>query len=354
MDLKLVREALKRGKAQRMKEALDYIRFREDFRSVERGTVIVKKKIVWGFPQIKRVFTLEKGLERNLPPCVVYAEEKIDGFNVRVANIKGKIFAFSRGGFLDAFVTEKARDMGLEKLFKEHPDYVLCGEMLGNTPYTEPTKEFDVRLYVFDIDGGNGVYLSCDEKYKLLKRHGIEHPPVFGKFNSDDYDALKKLILSLNKGKREGMVLKSLDRKHLVKYVTPYSDIQDISGASAEFFDMPIGFFYQRVLRSAFFVDDFELDKEKYASKLGKAFYNGLMRSVKKAKKGQEIIGEFEILVRDRKVWDEIRKHMSKEVRIEELYRRQEGKRTRIRFQKVYRRTSKKLISYAAGKGLAD
>lgn len=354
MDVKVVKEALKRGKAQKLSEAIEYIRFRESFRGIERGTVIVGNRIVWGYPQIKRIFTLKKGLKRNMPPCELYAEEKIDGFNVRFASIKGNVYAFSRGGFLDSFVTEKATDLRVDKFFKDYPGYVLCGEMLGNTPYTEPTKDFDVRLFVFDIDEGDGVYLPCEDRYKILKKFGIEHPPVMGKFHSEDYNGLEKLVLSLNKGNREGMVLKSTDRKNLVKYVTPNSDIKDISEASHEFFDMPIGFFYQRILRSAIFVNDFNMDQDKYALKLGKAFYSGLMKSIRKAGRGEEIAEEFEILVRDEGIWKDIRKHMSKEVRLEELWKRKEGKKTRIRFQKVYRRTSNKLISYTAGKGVTD
>jgi ATP-dependent RNA circularization protein (DNA/RNA ligase family) len=149
-------------------------------------------------------------------------------------------------------------------------------------------------------------------------------------------------------------VLKSLDRKNIVKYVTPNSDIEDISQVSGQFFDMPIGFFYQRVLRSAFFIDDFSLDSDKYSLKLGKAFYTALRKSIRKARKGEEIGEEFEILIKDKAIWDDIRKHMSKEVKLEELWRHEEGGRTRIRFQKIYRRTSRKLIGYAAGKGLAD
>jgi putative ATP-dependent DNA ligase len=354
MEVKLVREALKRGKAERLKEALDYIRFREHFKGVERGTVIVKKRIIWGYPHIKRIFTLRRGLEKNIGPGHVYAEEKIDGFNVRIASIDGRIYGFSRGGFLDSFVTEKAREQGFGRFFKDHPDAMLCGEMLGNTPYTEPTEDYDVKLFVFDIDIGDGEYLPCEEKYALYREYGMEHPPTLGKFRHDDYDGLRKLILSLNKGGREGMVLKDGGRKKAVKYVTPNSDVQDISEASEEFFDMPIGFFYQRVLRSAFFVDDFGLDKDKYALKLGKAFYSGLMKALAKAKRGGEISEEFEIRIKDKRIWDDLRRHMSKEVRLEELWRRDEGKNTKIRFQKVYRRTSKRLISYASGKGVTD
>lgn len=354
MVLRLVRTALKKGKAEKLSEGLEYIRFRESFRSVERGTVIVGKRIIWGFPQITRIYTLKKGLEKNMADCELYAEEKIDGFNVRIAYINGKIYGFSRGGFLDTFVTEKSRNAKLEKFFKKHPGYVLCGEMLGNTPYTKPTKDFDVKLFVFDIDEGDGIYLPYAEKYKLLKKYGMAYPPVLGKFKSNDHKGLRKLILSLNKGKKEGFVLKRKDRKDLVKYVTPNSDIEDISEASDAFFDMPIGFFYQRVLRSAFFIDEFNLNRDKYSLMLGKAFYKGLNKAIKQAKNNKPINNEYEILVRNTGIWNDIKKHMSRDVQLEELWRLKEKGKTRIRFRKIYKKSTRRLTSYAAGKGVTD
>ncbi|MEW6748679.1 MAG: RNA ligase [Candidatus Micrarchaeota archaeon] len=351
---RILAEALKRGKAERKKEALGYIRFRERFKKIERGTVIVGKRIIWGFPHIKRIFALGKGLPQNLDAAMIYAEEKIDGFNVRIAWIDGEVFAFSRGGFLDSFVTEKARDAGLERYFRKHPEHVLCAEMIGNTPYTRPSKEFDTRLFVFDIDEGDGTYLPPGERYRLLDEFGIESAPRLGKFIGDDIKGISMLAVSLNKSRKEGMVLKSDDREKVVKYVTPWSDLEDIADASDLFFDMPIGFYYQRILRSAFFISEFGLDREEYSKKLGKAFYDGLMSAISRAREREEIADEFEIVIRERGIWDDIRRHMGKEVKVEELWRREEGKSVRIRFRKIYRKTSSKLMSYAAGKGVTD
>jgi putative ATP-dependent DNA ligase len=354
VELKLMAEAIKREKAQKMTGALEYVRFREGFRKIERGTVICSGRVIWGFPHIKRIFTLEKGLDKNISAGVIYAEEKIDGFNVRIASINKKIFAFSRGGFLDLFVSEKAREMKLEKFFRDYPDHVLCGEMIGNTPYTEPTKEFDVRLFVFDIDEGDGSYVSMEQKYSLLKKYGIPGVPQLGKFKSSDHKALGKLVLSLNKGRKEGMVLKSADRKEVLKYVTPWSDIDDIAKSSKMFFDMPIGFYYQRVLRSAFFIRDFGLDRGEYEKMLGRAFYEGLIGALEDAAQGRQIDEEFEILIRNPEIWSDMKRHMGREVRLEELWRREEGGRIRMRFRKIFKRTSRTLISYAAGKGITD
>ncbi len=346
---------MKKGKVERVAGEVGYLRVRDGFAGIGRGTVILEPgRPVYGFPHIKRIFTLEAGLKRNMAGCEFYAEEKIDGFNVRIVSHGGKIYAFSRGGFLDLFVTEKAREMGLEGFFRERPEHALCGEMIGNTPYTEPAGDFDVRLFVFDIDRGDGTYLPCQERYDLLRKHGISGVPVLGRFSGSDIARLKKTILALNKGRKEGMVLKSEDRTKSVKYVTPWSDIDDISKDVGIFFDMPIGFYYQRVLRSAFFISDFGLDREEYSKMLGKAFYDGLIASARKAASGTDIDAEFEIRIRDLRIWDDVRHHMSRDVRIEELSRKEEDGRTRIRFRKIYKRTNRLLASYAAGKGVED
>lgn len=349
-----VSEGLKREKAEKLSEELDYIRFRDTFRGIERGTVITGKRVIWGFPHIKRIFTLGNGLKKNMTGEFLYAEEKIDGFNVRIASIGGKIYGFSRGGFLDSFVTEKAREAKLEKFFRDNPEKVLCAEMTGNTPYTRPTNEFDVRIFVFDIDAGDGGYLACGEKYALLKKYGINGVPLLGRFKTNDYKKLRDLALALNKGRKEGMVLKSADRDSVMKYVTPFADIDDISKSSRLFFDMPIGFYYQRVLRSAFFIADYGLGREEHAKKLGKAFYEGLEEAIREAREGRDIKEEFEILIKDRNIWSDIRKHMSRDVKLEEISRKNENGKTRIRFTKTYKKTTKTLGAYAAGKGITD
>jgi putative ATP-dependent DNA ligase len=351
----LVTEALKKGRAEKLSGEIDYIRFRDPHGGVERGTVIAGKRAVRGYPHIKRIFTLENGLKRNMKDDELYAEEKIDGFNVRIASVGGRIFAFSRGGFLDAFVTEKARDANLERFFRDNPDAVLCCEMLGNTPYTAPTSQYDVRIYVFDIDRGDGTHVPCEKRHQLVKRYGLLSVPLLGKFRSDDYAKLRKLALELNKWKKEGMVLKGAEGLSMVKYVTPWSDIDDIAKASGMLFDMPIGFFYQRVLRSAFFIGDFGLDRNEYARQLGRAFYDGMEASLEKAVEGGDVNDEFEISVRNPAIWDDIHRHMSHEVKLEELWKRQDKDgRTRIRFRKIYKKTTRTLTSYARGKGVTD
>lgn len=349
-----VLEAIKKGNAERLEEDIEYVRFRENFRKVMRGTVVTKGRVIWGYEHIQRVFTLEKGIARNMDAEEVYIEEKIDGFNLRVAEVDGRIFAFSRGGYIDAFATEKARGMGFGKFFSDHPWWVLCSEMIGNTPYTEPTDKFDVKLYVFDIDDGTGNYLPCQERYAILKKYGIESVPQLGRFKTSDVKKIRELALSLNKAKKEGMVIKAPDRKASVKYVTPNADIEDIERCSTVMFDMPLGFYVQRVFRSGVFIREFGLDREEYAKRLGAAFYSGLLRGMEQVGDGRGAEEVFEIFIKDPKTWETIHHHMSKEVKLEIISNRDEAGGRRIRFRKVYKKTTKKLHDALTGKGATD
>jgi len=350
-----VNEAIKKGKAQILKEDINYIRFSSTYKGIERGTVITSgKKIIWGFPHIKRIFTLEKGIRKNIRDSSIYLEQKIDGFNVRIAKIAGNIYAFSRGGFLDYFVTEKAREMGLEKFFSEHPKYVLCGEMIGNTPYTKPTKEFDVKLFVFDVDDGHGNYLPCEMKYELLKKYNISSVPVIGKFKADDFRKLNIIVRDINRARKEGMVIKSESRRDLVKYVNTNADIDDIKNCAHLFFDMPFGFFNQRVVRSAFFIRDYGLDREKYGKELGAAYIKGLINAMDIIASGRDIEEEFEILISDESIWDKIRKHTGKEVKLKLISKRKENRKTRIKFTKTYLKTTRRFRAFLNGKGITD
>lgn len=351
---KILKDSLKIGKVQKLKEEIEYYRFRKRTKGVERGTVITNKKIIWGFPKIKRIFTLEKGLERNIEGETIYLEEKIDGFNVRVVKINGKIYAFSRGGFLDAFATEKAREMKLEKFFSKNPKKVLCGEMIGNTPYTEPSSKYDVRFLVFEVDNGDGSYLSVQERYKVLDEYKIESVPRLGKFKKNNLKKIMSVANSLNRDGKEGMVIKSANRKDVAKFVNPRADIDDIGKCSHRFFDMPSGFFDQRILRSGIYMKDFALDRSKYGKRLGEAFYIGLMKGLKQIEKEGDVSDYFEISIKDGSIWKKIVGHAGKEIKFEVVYRKKINGKTKIGFKKIYKKTSRLLRAYLNGKAVED
>ncbi len=350
-----IKKALTKGAAEKRKfGGLEYIRFRSEYGGMERGSVITKNGFFPGFPHIKRIFTLEKGLEKNISSEYVFAEEKIDGYNLRAAKINGEICGLSRGGIIDAFSTEKLRNILPEKIFEKN--VMLCGEMIGNTPYTAPSEKFDVKYFVFDIyDLESGKYFAPDKRYAFLKKYGLEPAPYLGKFRrQEDGKKLRELALNLNKAGKEGIVFKSEDRKQLVKYVNPNADIEDMGNTIKMLFDMPTGHFNQRLLRSAIFVEEYGLGKDDYGRKLGNAVYRKFAEGLKMLAKDGKIYDEFEMLVEDRKVWDELKSHMGKEVRLEVVFESKEGEKTRIRFRKVYSKSTKKLREFLNGKGITD
>jgi len=182
--LEAAASGLKTGKVVRERNWIEYARFKEHCKGIERGTAVAKGRIIRAYPHIKRIFTLPKGIAHNMEGVdKVFLEEKIDGFNVRIVYIDKQIFGFSRGGFLESFITEKARGLKLEKFFKDNSGHVLCGEMIGNTPFTKPTYDFDVRLYIFDIDDGSGNLLApgwlCSREDSGLSDVRLSHGSVF-------------------------------------------------------------------------------------------------------------------------------------------------------------------------------
>ena len=62
----------------------------------------------------------------------------------------------------------------------------------------------------------------------------------------------------------------------------------------------------------------------------------------------------FEVFINDRRIWNAIKKHTSREVKLERIFEREEKDGIRIRFRKIYKRTGKKLRDFMAGKPLVD
>ena len=343
---------LKAIKSGRIEERDGVFRFSERIGTIPRGTVVIDKRIVFGYPKIRRVFSLCRGAEMNLEPGKIWVEEKIDGFNLRAVLVGDEIYCISRGGFLDYFASEKlADDPKLRKFFSEHPSKVLYLEMIGNTPYTSPTKKFDIKYYIFDIGNGKNRFVGPEERIRLCKEYGLNPVPLLGVVERTSCAKLKKIAVSLDKRKGEGMVLKQHMPRKVIKYVVPASDIGDLAEGSHMLFDMPSGFMKQRVLRSAISVAELGLGKKEYDRRLGEALHKELYSVLKK---GGEVSEGFEILVKNKETWDKILGHMSSEVKIIVDSQKKERGGIRIRFRKIYKKGSRKLRRAVEGYAQTD
>src|SRR5512133_3410794 len=115
----------------------DYLfRFDKEIYRIERGTVLDEKgdsfEVIMGFPKIRRAMVLDPTLKKHFSGLEkVAVEEKMNGYNVRVANVKGNILAITRSGYVCPYTTERANVKLNLKFFDDFPNLVLYGEMVG-------------------------------------------------------------------------------------------------------------------------------------------------------------------------------------------------------------------------------
>ena len=289
-------------------EGIGYVRFRDSARGFRRGTVVFEDgTVVAGFPHIKRVVQLENGIRRIFRRRSFYVEEKVDGYNVRVVTVKGRILALTRGGFVCPFTTERILDFINEEFFRDYPNLVLVGEMAGpESPYLvegPPYVEEDIHFFLFDIqEKGTGRSIPAEERYKLAEEYGIPQVEVFGLYDRSMIEELYDLIERLSREGREGIVMKTPDMRKIAKYVTPYANINDIKIGSRIFFDLPHGYFMQRIKRLAFYLAEKRVRGEEfdeYARALGKALLRPFVESIHEVASGGEVEETFKVRVKN-------------------------------------------------------
>lgn len=300
------------------KNGLTFARFTQDFKKIPRGTVFWEGGVVSGYPRILRAVHLERGINRYFKGRF-YVEEKVDGYNVRVALIDGSLLAFTRGGFICPFTTDRLPDFFDSDFFKKYPEHVLCGEVAGpENPYnTEPIPYIseDVKFFAFDILDNKGMPVSTEEKYDIFTRENIQGVRHWGPFTGSDTGKIKDLILELDRDGREGIVLKpflkpSKEGKPL-KYVTLSSCLRDMEVTAPLMAELPAGFYIQRIFRAIFFSYEFgiELDN-KYLLDAAGFLYRPNQKLIMDIDAGESIKEHFQIRVRNRFTVEELLNHL--------------------------------------------
>ena len=206
-------------------EGLRYLRFKDSAGQLRRGTIIFNEhEIILGFPHIKRIVHLENGIRRVFKRKPFYVEEKVDGYNVRIGRIGDRILAFTRGGFVCPFSTERIEDFVNFEFFRDYPDMVLCAEMAGpESPYLvegPPYVDEDIELFVFDIqEKKSGRFIPVEDRLKLVEEYSLPGVESFGMYDLGKIKELRELIDWLSENRREGIVMKSPDMKHIERRV---------------------------------------------------------------------------------------------------------------------------------------
>ncbi|MFB6070962.1 MAG: RNA ligase [Halanaeroarchaeum sp.] len=277
-------------------EGTVYRRLPDARHGIERGTVLVDGTAVRGFPSIPRTLVLETGVPAFFDgPFAV--EEKLNGFNVRVAQV-GRPLAFTRGGIVGPFATRMARDLlDLEAFFADHPEKMLCTEFIGpENPYTAhdyPGVD-SVAVRVFDVrDRVSGRPLAVEERRSLVADYDFPQPERFATLDPEDgVDRLRAIVDRLDAAGREGVVMQSADGRDLLKYTTGSQHADDLAFAFSLPFDYGRDFVFSRLIREGFQAVEWEESPEELADRahrIGEAILYPMVETIRAVRDGDPV-----------------------------------------------------------------
>ncbi|QLK26161.1 RNA ligase [Natrinema zhouii] len=331
---------------------------------VERGTVIVEESdvVVRGYPSVPRILVLEPGIPSFFEESETVAiEEKLDGFNVRIAAVGAgseEPLAFTRSGYVCPYTTARARErLPLEEFFSSHPAKVLCTELIGpETPYTTHDYEgIDTNEFrVFDIrDRESGAPLAVADRRSCCEEYGFGQPQQFGRMEpSIASTTVEAAIDELDTVGREGVVLKSADGQSMVKYTTESQHHEELAYAFSLPFDHGRDFVFSRVVRDAFQAAEFDETDARLRARahaLGESILEPMVSTIRDVADG-ETVGERHTVRGDPETIDALLEHLREQsLTLEfESDRRTDGERV-VEFVKVAESSRDRIRYYLDG-----
>jgi len=300
-------------------EGVSYYRLTKKVGRLGKGAIVTHDGILYEFPRIARILHLENGI-RNAYTQPFYIEEKVDGYNVRVAYIQGKVLVFSRGAFVCPFSTDRIADfLDIRNIFRERPELVICGEFAGpDNPYNiehPPYVKEDIRFFAFDIRlKGQSQNLPMEERQRLYEAYSIPTVRRFGRFTPSDITEIKKIIEELNAGGSEGIVIKPAKTEgKTLKYVTLGSCLRDIKVTAPLMAEMTSEYYTHRIIRAAMYLHEQSNSlREENFRQLGEAMLKPIYESVTKTARNELIKEPFLLRFREEKNIDLMIDHMRK------------------------------------------
>ena len=332
---------------------------------LDRGTVLVEEtgEVVPGYPSIPRILVLDPGVRSFFPDAErIAVEEKLNGFNVRVARVDGEALAFTRGGYVCPYTTARARDLlSPAAFFDDNPDLILCAELIGpETPYTShdyPDIESDA-IRVFDVrERHSGDPLPVERRRELCREYGFEQPPFFGWHDpATAAAAVEDVLADLDADEREGIVMKAPSGARMVKYTTRAQHHNELAFAFSLPYEHGRDFLFSRLLREAFQAAELEDDPERLrqrARELGESILLPMVETIDAIADG-ETVGEDHTVRGDPERIDALLDHLREfSLTLETLEdRREDGERV-LTFRKVSPSTVDRIDYYLDG-GVVD
>jgi putative ATP-dependent DNA ligase len=280
----------------------EYFYLPDERHGVERGTVVVDDAIVRGYPSMPRVLVLDPGIPDAFDGPVAL-EEKLNGYNVRIARAGGDVLAFTRSGYVCPFTTDLARDLPLDAFFDDYPGYVVCGELVGpENPYTTHDYAEIERagLRVFDLrERVSGEPMAVADRRECCDAYDLPQVPAFGVYDPQEaVGAVRETIADLDERGREGVVVKSADGTRAVKYTTSAIHRSDLAHAFDKPFEYGREFVFARVVREAFQAVECEESDEQVrerARALGEAILCPTVETIRAVDRGEEVGDEHTI-----------------------------------------------------------
>lgn len=266
---------------------------------VERGTALVGDTVVRGYPSIPRALVLETSVPAQFDGPVTI-EEKLNGYNARVARIDGDLLGFTRRGYICPYTTAHVEEaLADTDVLEAHPEWVLCGELVGpENPYTtHDYAEVDsAGFYVFDIrDRVSGTPLAPERRRAVCDEYGLDAVTHFGTADPDAAaQRVHEVIADLDARGREGVVLKSADGQQALKYTTSAIHRADLEHAFSLLFDYGRDFIFTRVIREAFQAVEHEEDPEtvrERARDMGEAILQPAVETIRAVER-DDLVGE--------------------------------------------------------------
>lgn len=289
-------------------------RFEHKALHIDIGSVLVQKddsfSLVLGFPKIKRAMLLGPAIKYNFGNIAkVAVEEKMNGYNVRVISLDGKLVALTRSGHVCPYSSEKANTLLDHSFFTENPQLVLYGEMVGpDNPYV-PKKIYGIEsleFFVFDIrHKDTGSPLPLHERRSLAEKYGFRQVRFFGEFTVQEApDMITNIIREIGKIGHEGVVIK--DPKMVlqpIKYTASQSNCSDLRHAMKVYNESGRDFIFSRIVREGFQSVEWNESEEEFKKRclqLGESILRPMKESIIKVRDGERVAEEFTIRVKDK------------------------------------------------------
>jgi putative ATP-dependent DNA ligase len=346
------------------------LQFRKDVGHLESGTLVYlsdKIEVIRGFPKIRRTLLLSPTIKLHFKDKVA-VEEKMNGYNVRIACVNClsdddsdsgeglNIIALTRGGYICPFTTKKAQElMDLTGFFKDHPELVICGEMVGtHNPYVSQYYPEIGKLgfRVFDIRHKlSNQPLTVEAKRSLLAEYGLPPVQLFGIFSANDAaDKLKGIIKQVGLEKREGVVMKDPQMEIApLKYTSSQAHDREVKYAFTYPFDFGRAFFFSRVIREGFQAYEMQESPEEVrqrAQRMGESIILSMIEMIGQIAQGESAIEDAVIDVNSRQEAEEFVRHLHDLGVTATLVGYEDGQAT---IRRIYNSTTDKTKNYLNG-----